>query len=880
MFPGTGDYRFAVSLAVILGLSSCSRVETVSQAEVDDCKENCVTELQLHVPSPQWQDQIIYFLMIDRFEDGNPQNNDQGVGVYGKGERSKYNGGDLPGISQRLDYIQELGATTLWTTPQVANQWWDPIAQYWGYHGYWARDFKAVDEHYGTLNDYKQLSHDLHSRGMYLIQDIVVNHTGNFHSYDGEFDINHPGKNFVTNPSSLPVSAPTQAPFHQTDFNNENHRQADIYNWRPNIVDGSLYEQETTWELANLDDLNTKNPQVRESLKDSFNFWIRETGVDGVRIDTAKYVEREFYEDFLHSDNGLIATAAQTGREHFLNFGEILEMSSPYDTEAEEKIKPYLDYQGKKRIEAPIGFPLYKDIQNVFANGRPTRYLSYRLKAAMEAYPNPYVAVNFIDNHDVERFLAVGNMPGFKQAYVLLMTVPGIPAIYQGDEQGFTLQRQTMFAGGYGSETDQFNLSSQMYQHIQSLAQMRKQHKVFSRGDIQIIDDNGAGPGVLAYKRTYQGKVAYVIFNSADQRVLLNNLPTEFNESNQAQLLFSMGLDQNIKLSLAGPLTMEMPPRSALVLYGNQGESEPAQVKQSDIVVTDLQPRYENQKQVWISGKVSEPGARLLRVIDGRLADGVSVTAGAQGQWRTQLDVSELGEHQHTIEFYWPERGTASVRYPYQSFSDVTDIEVKQSDKQGDDTGPNGQYIKPAFQQEHCYMDLLGATARAGGSVLELSLEMCALSSVWGPVNGFDHLSFSIFFDIPGREGGMVLPGINSDFPSGNWDYSHVSYGWGNAMYGYQPQNHIGILLSSTPYIEVDKAANIVRFRYKGRDLGIDSWQGVKVYITTWDKEGDGAYKEITEEEGQTNWRFSGVKANSAKILDDLILQLYVLVPT
>jgi glycosidase len=98
-----------------------------------------------------------------------------------------------------LDYIQGLGATSVRTTPQVANQWWDPVAQYWGYHGYWARDFKSVDEHYGNLDDYQNLSRNLHARDMYLIQDIVVNHTGIFFYYDGPYDAKDVSKNFKLN---------------------------------------------------------------------------------------------------------------------------------------------------------------------------------------------------------------------------------------------------------------------------------------------------------------------------------------------------------------------------------------------------------------------------------------------------------------------------------------------------------------------------------------------------------------------------------------------------------------------------------------------------------------------------------------------------------
>src|SRR5688500_11976409 len=92
----------------------------------------------LHVPSPDWRDQVVYLAMIDRFADGDPANNDQGADEYDPADPRKYSGGDLRGLVARLDYIEGLGATALWITPHFANQWWNPGGSYGGYHGYWA----------------------------------------------------------------------------------------------------------------------------------------------------------------------------------------------------------------------------------------------------------------------------------------------------------------------------------------------------------------------------------------------------------------------------------------------------------------------------------------------------------------------------------------------------------------------------------------------------------------------------------------------------------------------------------------------------------------------------------------------------------------------
>ena len=130
-------------------------------------------QLKLHVLSPEWQDQIIYFLMVDRFNDGDTSNNDQGMGVYYPASNNYFNGGDLQGIIDKTSYIKDLGATAVWITPPIANLWWSPGTQLAGYHGYWARDFKNIDTHLGDLDTYKALSRQLHSNGMYIIQVIV-----------------------------------------------------------------------------------------------------------------------------------------------------------------------------------------------------------------------------------------------------------------------------------------------------------------------------------------------------------------------------------------------------------------------------------------------------------------------------------------------------------------------------------------------------------------------------------------------------------------------------------------------------------------------------------------------------------------------------------
>src|SRR5687768_2749674 len=116
----------AVAVLALVLLSGCA-----TRAEIRQ-------EGPLHVASPDWRDQVLYFVMTDRFDDGDPGNNDQGAGEYDAGDPARWSGGDIAGIERRLDYIRGLGATAVWITPPVANLWWDAKTGYGGYHGYWA----------------------------------------------------------------------------------------------------------------------------------------------------------------------------------------------------------------------------------------------------------------------------------------------------------------------------------------------------------------------------------------------------------------------------------------------------------------------------------------------------------------------------------------------------------------------------------------------------------------------------------------------------------------------------------------------------------------------------------------------------------------------
>ena len=570
-----GSLCAALALAAGLGAGLAQAADaTAAQAEAGDaCAEG--GELRLHVPSPDWRDQFIYMAFIDRFQDGDPSNNDQGHGEYDPSRGSHFSGGDIQGIIQRLGYLKSLGVTAIWVTPPVANQWWSSSYRAAGWHGYWAVDFRKVDAHFGTLDDYRQLSHALHRNGMYLMQDVVVNHVGNFFEYDGQYDPNDTAKNFRLLEADSIQPAPTQPPFHQIDRNNPDHVAADIYYWTPTIADFSDRKQELTHSLGLLSDINTENPEVIRVLKETYKHWMDAAGLDGFRLDTVSLVDHEFWRRFMHDEDGIYAHAKRLGKNHFLTFGEVSAFSEPYADEGERRVASYLGTEEKPELNSVLNYPLYWEIKRVLVEGQATAQLAHRLQTYMALYADPHVAVNFIDNQDTPRFLSAGHLAAFRQALALLFTVPGIPVIYQGTEQGLTEPRPAMFAGGFLNERGSFDPDSRHYRYLQGLAGLRRENPALSRGGLEILASEPAGAGLFAYRRDYLDEALIVLMNSADHRILVHNLDAKIGPNRKLEALLSEQFTGSAASGPQGLLNLELPARTILVLRPNSaGEAQ------------------------------------------------------------------------------------------------------------------------------------------------------------------------------------------------------------------------------------------------------------------------------------------------------------------
>lgn len=457
---------------------------------------------------------MIYFVLTDRFADGDSSNNDMGKGEFDPKRLESYHGGDFAGLIQKLDYIEDLGAGAVWVTPPVANQWVSPSyggLRYMGYHGYWAQDLYDVDAHLGGMEAYKDFIRQAHARGIAVIQDIVCNHLGDFSSSDGK---NSRQGGYPEHPA---------APF--TDQSIE----GGLFHFNGN----STY----TREYANLDDLNTENPQVIQALIDVYKFWIREADVDGFRVDTASSVPMEFWRVFVPQ---IVAYAKSLGKDNFIVFGEDYEYDQCVQLRFDGADKGQARYTGT--AEAPVfngmlNFAFCGAATSVFSgsliNGRgwnpPTpRFGSF---AQLDGRFSPEIRalyagksadqlVNFLDNHDMMRINAPDKIGGdsgaLKLAIGALLTLPGIPCMLYGTEQGFdepapipggqTNRRQDLWDSGY--ET-----SNPFYTWTARLNALRRAYPALSRGSYvsRIIDGNEGA--AYSFSRILDGQEVLVVMN-------------------------------------------------------------------------------------------------------------------------------------------------------------------------------------------------------------------------------------------------------------------------------------------------------------------------------------------------------------------------------
>jgi alpha-amylase len=603
----------ALALAIAAApLGGCMEFDPGAEGEI---------ELRTHVTD--WRDEVIYQLLVDRFADGDAGNNFR-VDLSAPG---KWHGGDWKGVEDKLDYLEQLGVTTLWISPIIKNV--DTDAGYDGYHGYWAQDLTQLNPHFGDLPALRSMVNAAHERGMKVILDIVTNHLGQLFYYDvnlnGEPDervrgsgitsevvhINEYDPDFdsrgIQSSTSLGESGP--APIIFVFDPASNHvppspavfLKATSYNRK-----GRTYNFEDPDQLLHgdfpggLKDVNTVDCEVKEAMVDSYARWVELADLDGFRIDTVKHVEREFWRFFTQKVRRRLAAK---GKNNFFMFGEgfdgrdilvgsytLTDPPSDEDLKNENKCMPDgVDITGDQ-LDGMFYFPQYfQAIRDVFQLSQSTQRIQELWAARPLHYgtqptamgtglPPVKTLVNFLDNHDVPRFLYAGSgTRSLQNALLFIFTEDGIPCIYYGTEQELAggndpANREDLWAGrGYDTTGGTF-------QWISRISKIRRSYPALTRGDQTVVwatprtgDERDAG--VFAFERTggdAGDQYALVVFNthvghpSAPE---FGGAPMKVNAAANTVLVDVLSPDQRT-YTVAGDqgLAIELPPQSGAIL--------------------------------------------------------------------------------------------------------------------------------------------------------------------------------------------------------------------------------------------------------------------------------------------------------------------------
>ena len=447
-------------------------------------------------------DDVIYFLMPDRFADGDPTNNDpaKSKGLYDRSKPRHYHGGDLQGVIDHFPYIRSLGATAIWTTPVYDNndrpdtkEVYPGVPETTGYHGYGAVDFYAVDEHLGDMAKLKEFVRKAHLAGFVVLQDQVVNHTSPYHPWASD--------------------PPTPTWLNGTP---ENHLSNNWQKWTTMNPRATFQTQRRNidgWFIDILPDLNQNDPDVARYLIQNTLWWIAQTGFDSVRMDTLPHVPRTFWEKW----------SAALHRE----FSKVNVLGELYD--GDPALLAY--FQGGRKgpdavdtgIDTLYDYAMFFAVRNAFAQGQSVRQVSQVL-AHDWLYPKPGVLVSFLGLHDMGRFMSEkGATPeGLKLAQTFLMTNRGTPLLYYGDELampgGGDPDNRKDFPGGFaGDAKNAFTpagrsaAENDVWNHLAKLGEVRKQLEPLRRGrSLDLLDEEQQ----MAFARYTDKGAVIVVFNN------------------------------------------------------------------------------------------------------------------------------------------------------------------------------------------------------------------------------------------------------------------------------------------------------------------------------------------------------------------------------
>jgi pullulanase-type alpha-1,6-glucosidase len=564
------------------------------------------------VRQPGSQEQF-YFVMTDRFANADASNDEGGLTGdrlttgFDPTDKGFYNGGDIAGLREKLDYIDGLGTTAIWLTPSFKNK---PVQGEGanasaGYHGYWITDFTQIDPHLGTNAELEALIAEAHAKGIKVYFDIITNHTADVISYaDGEYGYvdqattpyrdaagaafdpaayagtdSFPALDPATSFPHTPVIAPEDADAKTPAWLND----PTLYHNRGNST--WTGESVTYGDFDGLDDLMTENPAVVNGFVDVYQDWI-DLGIDGFRIDTAKHVNFEFWEQW--TTEVLDYARDVKGKDDFFMFGEV------YDADP-VKLSPYVRDTDMSSV---LDFTFQSSAVS-YASGNSAKGLQ-SLYAGDDWYTTPdsssTALPTFLGNHDMGRvgYMLQSTPSALERdllAHDLMFLGRGQPVVYYGDEQGFAgaggdkdarqslfatevaaYQNQNLITGATAGSVDRYDTSAPIYERIAALAALREAHPALVSGaQIERYADSGAG--VYAFSRVDRDeKVEYLVAlnnTASDKTVSLTTL------THGASFEPVYGTTTGISTDAAAAASVTVPALSAVVYRADRPVTAP-----------------------------------------------------------------------------------------------------------------------------------------------------------------------------------------------------------------------------------------------------------------------------------------------------------------
>ncbi|MGL5858915.1 MAG: pullulanase-type alpha-1,6-glucosidase [Angustibacter sp.] len=548
-----------------------------------------------------------YFVMADRFANGNRANDSGGLtgGRLTTGldptDKGFYHGGDLAGLTSKLDYIKGLGTTAIWLTPSFKNR---PVQGSGadvsaGYHGYWITDFTRIDPHLGTNEDMKELVDAAHRKGMKVFFDIITNHTADVIDYQEQQytyvdkatspyrDVNgnvFDDKEYAGTEDFPKLDARTSFPYTPT-FRTGLDRVVKVPSWLNDVRryhnrgDSTFAGESSEYgDFVGLDDLFTEQPEVVDGMTDIYQAWV-DFGIDGFRIDTAKHVNTEFWQEF---SPALLQRAKRNGNDDFFMFGEVYDARPSY----------LATFSTTAKLPATLDFGFQAAARD-FATGKPTTGIrdlftddDYYTDTDSNAYQSP----TFLGNHDMGRIGMMlqtsGEVPDDQVrrrdvlAHQLMYLTRGQPVVYYGDEQGFAGSggdkdaRQDMFASrveqyntepmvvGEPGSRDRYDRSNPLYRSIAEMAQLRRDHPALADG-AQVHRYASASAGVYAFSRVdREEQVEYLVAANNATTAKTVDVATYTERGRLKPLL---GTDRGLRTDREGRARITVPPLSVAV---------------------------------------------------------------------------------------------------------------------------------------------------------------------------------------------------------------------------------------------------------------------------------------------------------------------------